>query len=59
MWGAVRRYIGDLDVDSLGVVNIGMNREERFNITIPDEKWDTVKTVGDQYEAVAELLTSA
>jgi len=59
MWGAVRHYIGDQGVDSLDVVNIGMNREECFNITIPDERWDTVNTVGNLYEAVADLLTKA
>jgi acyl carrier protein len=51
--------IRDLGADSLDVVEIGMNLEECFNITIPDERWETVNTVGDMYEAVAKLLTVA
>ena len=34
--------VGDLGADSLDVVEIGMNLEETFNLTIPDEKWDAV-----------------
>lgn len=50
------RIIEDLNADSLDVIEISMNLEEQFNITIPDEGWDRVRTVGDIYDAVAGLL---
>jgi acyl carrier protein len=49
----------DLGADSLDLVEIGMNLEERFNLTIRDEEWDRVKTVGDLYAGISELLASA
>jgi acyl carrier protein len=51
--------VGHLGADSLDVVETGMNLEECFSITIPDEKRDTANTVGDLYGTVAELLTGA
>ncbi len=50
--------MGDLGADSLDVVEIGINLEERFNLTIPDDEWDKVKTVGELYESVSECLAS-
>ncbi|MDD7182280.1 MAG: acyl carrier protein [Peptostreptococcus porci] len=37
----------DLDADSLDAVEIIMNIEEEFEIKIPDEEIDNVKTIGD------------
>ena len=37
----------DLGADSLDVFEILMGLEEEFNITIPDEKVNDIKTVGD------------
>jgi len=48
--------MSDLGADSLDVVEISMNLEERFNLAIPDEQWVRVKTVGDLYSAMSELL---
>jgi acyl carrier protein len=50
--------MSDLGADSLDVVEISMNLEERFNLTIPDEQWERVKTVGELYAAMSELLVS-
>ncbi|MFO1477880.1 MAG: acyl carrier protein [Verrucomicrobiota bacterium] len=50
------RLIDDLGADSLTIIEITMMLEERFSLTIPDERWETVRTVGDLYEALAELL---
>jgi acyl carrier protein len=50
--------LGDLGADSLDVVEISMNLEERFNVTIQDEEWDKVKTVGDLYSAMAAFLSA-
>ncbi len=46
----------DLGADSLDRVEIGMNLEEAFNLTIADEEMENLDTVGDLYEAVAGLL---
>ena len=46
----------DLGADSLTLVEINMALEERFNLSIPDERLETVQTVGDVFELLAELL---
>lgn len=48
--------MADLGADSLDVVEISMNLEERFNLTISDDQWERVKTVGDLYAAMSEFL---
>ena len=50
------RFDEDLGADSLSRVEIALSLEERFNLSIPDEKWDGVETVGDLYETMADLL---
>ncbi len=37
----------DLGADSLDVVDIVMSLEDEFDIEVPDEDIETVKTVGD------------
>ena len=39
--------IDDLGADSLDVVDLVMSLEEEFDIEIPDEEIENVKTVGD------------
>jgi acyl carrier protein len=46
----------DLGADSLDMVEISMTVEEAFNLSIPDEEMENVRTVGDLYEALARLL---
>ncbi len=48
----------DLGADSLTVIEIAMAMEERFHISIPDEQWETVSTVGDLLETMAKLLAT-
>ena len=50
------RFDEDLAADSLALVEIGMALEEQLNLSIPDERWDAVKTVGHLFETLAELL---
>lgn len=38
---------GDLGADSLDLVDLAMSIEEEFNIEVPDEALDHVRTVGD------------
>jgi acyl carrier protein len=46
----------DLGADSLTVMEITMAVEEHFDLSIPDEEWEKVSTVGDLFEALANLL---
>src|SRR3954447_8736496 len=46
----------DLGADSLTLVEMNMALEDRFNLTIPDERSEAVQTVGDVFELLAELL---
>ena len=46
----------DLGADSLDMVEIGMTVEEAFNLSLPDEDMDKIRTVGDLHEALAALL---
>lgn len=51
-------FEGDLQADSLDVVQISMKIEEEFNMEIPDEELSTIKTVGDAVDFVAARLGS-
>ena len=41
------KFIDDLGADSLDTVQLVMAFEEAFNVEIPDEKAETILTVGD------------
>ena len=41
------RFVDDLDVDSLSMVEVAVAAEERFGVRIPDEALASLKTVGD------------
>lgn len=42
-----KSFVDDLKADSLDVVELVMEFEDEFKITIPDEDYDKIKTVGD------------
>ena len=42
-----KEFIGDLDVDSLSMVEIVVAAEEKFGVRIPDDEVKNLKTVGD------------
>jgi len=46
----------DLGADSLSQVEIIMKLEDKFDITIPDEVAEKVKSVKNVYDTVAEML---
>jgi acyl carrier protein len=50
------RILADLGADSLDVVEISMALEELFEVTIPDEQWDRVETVGELYDELGRIL---
>ncbi|QYJ05494.1 acyl carrier protein [Nocardioides panacisoli] len=42
-----KSFVDDLDVDSLSMVEVVVEAEEKFGVTIPDEEVKNLKTVGD------------
>ena len=46
----------DLDVDSLGVVELLMALEDEFDIKIPDEEAESIMTVGQAIDLVNAKL---
>jgi len=42
-----KSFTEDLDVDSLSMVEVVVAAEERFNVKIPDDEVQKLKTVGD------------
>lgn len=46
----------DLEVDSLGVVEMLMALEDEFGIQIPDEEAEEIKTVGEAIDLVEAKL---
>lgn len=49
--------VEDLGADSLDHANIGMEMEDVFNITIPEDDNIPFKSVGDVEQVLARLLT--
>jgi acyl carrier protein len=46
----------DLDVDSLGVVELLMALEDEFEVKIPDEEAESIVTVGQAIDLVHQKL---
>ena len=44
--------VDDLNAYSLDMVELGMAMEQEFNISIPDEEAERIKTVGDAVEFI-------
>ena len=49
---ADKEFIGDLDVDSLSMVEIVVAAEEKFGVRIPDNQVKNLKTVGDAVDYI-------
>ena len=52
------KFEEDLDVDSLGVVELLMALEDNFDVKIPDEEAEKITTVGEAAELVAQKLNA-
>jgi acyl carrier protein len=50
------RFEEDLDVDSLGVVELLMALEDNFGVKIPDEEAEKIGTVGEAVDVVMAKL---
>ena len=42
-----KSFTEDLDIDSLSMMTIVVNAEEKFGVSIPDDEVKNLKTVGD------------
>jgi len=50
------RFEEDLEVDSLGVVELLMALEDTFGVSIPDEEAESIGTVGQAVDVVMQKL---
>lgn len=50
------RFEEDLDVDSLGVVELLMALEDNFDVKIPDEEAEKITTVAEAADLVSQKL---
>ena len=53
---AESKFVEDLRADSLDMIEIVMKVEDEFNIEIPDEDVENIKTVGQAIDYVAGRL---
>jgi acyl carrier protein len=47
-------FVDDLKADSLDVVELVMEFEDEFEITIPDEDYEKIRTVGDAIDYIQQ-----
>lgn len=47
-------FVDDLKADSLDIVELVMALEDEFDVKIPDEDYDKIKTVGDVIDYIEE-----
>lgn len=45
-------FVDDLKADSLDVVELVMRFEDSFGVTIPDEDYEKIRTVGDAIDYI-------
>jgi acyl carrier protein len=50
--------IADLGIDSLGVMEVVADLEDKFKLTIPDEALRDVNTIADVFAAIETRLTA-
>jgi acyl carrier protein len=50
------KFEEDLEVDSLGVVELLMALEDTFGVSIPDEEAESIATVGQAVDVVLQKL---
>ena len=49
-----KSFVDDLDIDSLSMVEIAVQAEDRFEVKIPDAELANLKTVGDAVTYVSK-----
>lgn len=51
-------FVGDLNADSLDLVELIMQLEEEFGVEISDEQAENIKTVSDAVEFIQEHMAA-
>lgn len=54
----VTSFVNDLNADSLDTVELVMELEDEFDLTIPDEDAEKLKTVGEAMDFIKKYLES-
>jgi len=54
-----KSFVDDLDVDSLSMVEVVVEAEEKFGVTIPDDQVKNLKTVGDAVAYIERAQSAA
>ena len=49
-----KSFTDDLDIDSISMMTIVVNAEEKFDVKIPDEEVKNLKTVGDAVDFIVQ-----
>ena len=49
-----KSFTDDLDIDSISMMTIVVNAEEKFDVKIPDEEVKNLKTVGDAVDYIVK-----
>jgi acyl carrier protein len=55
---AEKSFVDELDIDSLSMVEIAVQVEDRFGVKVPDDVLANLKTVGDAVDYVAKTATT-
>ena len=50
-----KRFVDDLDIDSLSMVEIAVQTEDKYGVKIPDEDLAGLRTVGDVVSYIQKL----
>ncbi|NLG55827.1 MAG: acyl carrier protein [Rhodococcus sp.] len=50
-----KSFIDDLDIDSLSMVEIAVQTEDKYGVKIPDEDLASLRTVGDAVSYIQKL----
>ena len=53
-----KSFTDDLDIDSISMMTIVVNAEEKFGVKIPDADVANLKTVGDAVDYITKAETS-
>ncbi|HEY0638635.1 MAG TPA: acyl carrier protein [Pseudonocardiaceae bacterium] len=51
-----KSFVDDLDIDSLSMVEIAVQAEDKFGVKIPDDELANLKTVGDAVTYISSNL---
>ena len=49
-----KSFVDDLDIDSLSMVEIAVQVEDRFGVKVPDDELANLRTVGDAVDYIVK-----